>query len=610
MVVPKRPTSSHDQPMLCGTSAVVAPAASATDTRVHMRRRRHRGHTACNISRSGAGQFVLAAVLALLFAAIVVMSVFLVVVRPTIVGRPLRSSSNLPSVLSARSHQVPSNDEVYDIIILGRGPAGLSAALFAARSGLSVLVLGSDAGALSQAVTFDNFPSWQNEDTASRPGRSSASTFHDESSIGGPGWLAVTRRQADEAGATFAPPGLLATDLGVVHRIDSSFDLFSIHIPNSATAYKARSVILATGSSPRKLDLPNEAALCGKSLHSCALCDGSQYVDKVVMVVGGGDTAIDAALILSRRSTKVYLVHRRDEWKANDVVNIQAVERADNVQALTPYVVKEWVAGGNDRKLTSVLLAQVGSSQVRNIQVDGAFVMIGSVPNTKWLQTASSIALSGDGRVLVGDNLMSSSHSGIFAAGEIVDEKYRQAIVAASDGAKAAIEAERWLRSAAPIASGHVAAVVDSGTGIRFSTPLERGDTKSSDINRLTRHTDDWSEDLHDANPEDCDLTNVECIEAVVKRHPVVVFSKPWCPHCRRAIEALGLDGVTKPHIVDLSQLAEAQMIQSTLEETTGRRTVPNVFVGGKSIGGGDETTYMQRSGKLKPLLEAAGALS
>lgn len=443
MVVPKRPTSSYDQPMLCGTSAAVAAAASATDTtRVHMRRRRQRGHTACSISRSGAGQFVLAAALALLFVAIVVMSVFLVVVRPTTGGRPLRSSSSdleilhasssrLQSVLSAPSQQAPSNDEEYDIIILGRGPAGLSAALFAARSGLSVLVLGSDAGALSQAVTFDNFPSWQNADTASRPGRSSRSTLYDESSIGGPGWLAATRRQGEEAGTTFAPPGLLATDLDVVQRIDSSSDLFIIHVPNSATAYKARSVIIATGSSPRKLDLPNEAALWGKSLHSCALCDGSHYVEKVVMVVGGGDTAIDAALILSRRSTKVYLVHRRDEWKANDVVNIQAMERADNIQVLTPYVVKEWVVRGNDRKLTSVLLAQVGtgSSQVRNIQVDGAFVMIGSVPNTKWLQTASSsISLSGDGHVLVGDNLMSSSHSGIFAAGEVVDEKYRQAI--------------------------------------------------------------------------------------------------------------------------------------------------------------------------------------
>ena len=184
-------------------------------------------------------------------------------------------------------------------------------------------------------------------------------------------------------------------------------------------------------------------------------------------------------------------------------------------------------------------------------------------------------------------------------------------IVAASDGAKAAIEAERWLRSTGATALRRVtAAVVDSEPGRRSSKPSDGENSRSSNMNRPRHYTDDWSKDFNVADPENCDLTLVECIEIVVKRHPVVVFSKPWGPYCRRAFEALGLVGVANPHIVDLSQITEAQMIQSTLEELTGRRTVPNVFIGGRSIGGGDETTYMQRSGKLKRLLEAAGALT
>lgn len=427
MVVPKRPDSSRrDQPLLCGTTSTTEATAGRSGN--PMRRSKRQG--------SHPSQVILAVALTILFGAIVILTVFLVVVRPPASGgtTTLRSSLSThtqqaaSSVSRHTSSHLPSSDGTYDVIILGRGPAGLSAALFSARSGLSVLVLGSDAGgALSQAVSFDNFPGWRKAATAS-----TTSTLFDEST-GGPGWLAATKLQAEQAGATFAPPGLLATDLEVqsLRVVDSDFDasqLFIIHVPNSIT-YKARSVILATGSSPRRLDLPNEAPLWGKSLHSCAICDGSNYAGKTVLVVGGGDAAIDATLILSRRSKKVYLVHRRQEWRASDAANIRAMERADNIQVLQPYVVKEWVVGEGNR-LESAILAQVAvGAKVKNIHVNGAFTMIGSVPNMKWLQnSAISVEISSDGHISVGENLMSTSQAGIFSAGEVVDERYRQAI--------------------------------------------------------------------------------------------------------------------------------------------------------------------------------------
>ena len=182
--------------------------------------------------------------------------------------------------------------------------------------------------------------------------------------------------------------------------------------------------------------------------------------------------------------------------------------------------------------------------------------------------------------------------------------RYDHTEVAAADGAKAAIEAEKWLRSTTDFIARNARTIVKDTVGDEASSKVVLAGGKF--------RTDNWSEDQDDKSPDDCDLTTIECINTVVKRHPVVVFSKPWCPYCRRAIEALGLDGVRDAYIIDLSlsQLEEVQMIQSTLALMTGRRTVPNVFVGAKSIGGGDETVYLQRNGKLMPLFKSAGAIS
>ncbi len=192
--------------------------------------------------------------------------------------------------------------------------------------------------------------------------------------------------------------------------------------------------------------------------------------------------------------------------------------------------------------------------------------------------------------------------------------------MSASDGAKAAIEAERWLRSTYGVdpkstrrsTSGHQSAIngVDTNAVTDEVVAAGSGEMLPKGLGRAARHQfDDWSEEKDALNPEDCDLTTISCIKAVVSRHPVVIFSKPWCPYCRRAIEALALDGVGDPHVIDLSQM-DAQQIQSTLQQMTGRRTVPNVFIGGKTIGGGDETVALEQSGELRAMLQSAGAIS
>ena len=189
--------------------------------------------------------------------------------------------------------------------------------------------------------------------------------------------------------------------------------------------------------------------------------------------------------------------------------------------------------------------------------------------------------------------------------------------MSASDGAKAAIEAERWLRSTYGIdprstrrsTSGHQSGV-DTNAVTGEAVAAGSGETLTKGLGRAARHQfDDWSEGKDDLNPDDCDLATISCVKTVVSRHPVVIFSKPWCPHCRRAMESLALDGVDDPYVIDLSQM-DAQQIQSTLQQMTGRRTVPNVFIGGKTIGGGDETVALEQSGKLRAMLQSAGAVS
>jgi len=462
--------------------------------------------------------------------------------------RARRAAKAAASAASARS---PA-DGIWDAVVAGAGPAGLSAALFCARAGLSVIVLGSDAGLLAEAPRLANFP-------GRRSGRG-----------GGGSWLADARAQASAAGAAFAPGARAAG----ARAVGARGGYFEVALEGGEAAVRGRSVIAASGATPRRLGLAGEDALWGTSVHSCALCDGALYAGADVLVVGGGDGAYEAAALLARIARSVTLVHRG--LRATDAALVAAVGALPSVEVLAPYQVVGWrVERG---ALAGADLARVvggGGGATRRVACAGAFVLIGATPNSGWLQ--GLVDLDAGGFAL--GAAPATSRGGVFAAGEVADASYKQAVTAAGDGAKAAIDAERWLRANRPPPSRYVVAAAAAAA------------------------------DAPPRAPPDCDLRKTACLEAVVAAHPIVVFSKPSCPFCRKALEALRRDGAKRPYVVDLAAMGPTGAdVQRSLSVLTGRRTVPNVFIGGTSVGGGDETVALRRAGKLRPLLAAARA--
>ncbi len=517
-----------------------------------------------------------------------------------------------------------SKETIFDVVVVGAGPSGLTAALFASRAGLRVHVLGSaTTGLLSQTKLLDNFPSFLGE--------------HGKASTG-PDWLDSTLEQAKSWGATFGPPGLLATSLERQRialsdkqgdkETESRNVFFSLATGRDDIAIRAWSVIVATGATPRKLGLSGEDPLWGNSLHSCAICDGHLYQGSeekpsTVLVVGGGDAALDAALLLARYATKVVLVHRRKEFSsAHNLASLDAVRSTPNIDIMTPYTVSEWITEEKDpSQLVGAKLSSRSGNQKRQIDIDGAFVMIGASPNTQWMGDVG-VALDKEGLIQTTSNLplaaqlvssssmiTASSVPGLFAAGEVTDNIYKQAITAAAAGAQAAIDSERWLREQRGV-TGNTNSIASRsqqvGENANKMEPVEIEVDRTSDQGDI-----EIADGAH--VPDNCDLVSEDCIRSIVASYPVVVFSKPWCPYCRRALEALSVAGVSEDSgkllVIDLTKHENTQKVQATLQAMTGRRTVPNVFVGAKSIGGGDETRSFQQSGKLVPMLEEAGAI-
>lgn len=519
-----------------------------------------------------------------------------------------------------------SSSRRHDVIVVGCGPAGLSAALFASRMGMSVLVFGSpSAGSLSGTSSLDNFPSFL--------GRGDG----DGGGGGGQGWIDDAMEQASSFGARFAPPAYVATGLAKVEvrgRV-----AFEVRVSTEAsTDFKVlgRAVVVASGSVPRRLDLARESSLWGHSIHNCALCDGDAYVrnnaKKSVAVIGGGDAAVEAVFLLHKLGVDtIHWIHRREEYRANSL-EVERVRRLPNVQVWTPYVVVEWMvkeegeSGTKEYPSPRMTLEGVRIVGAKNgaadpeatssltIPCDGAFLMIGSTPNSMWTQSSKSsgvnidpvtklILLPPSADVSSSDNNESvpipqfststSIEGGVFAAGEVVDGVYRQALTASSEGAKAAIDVQRYLHhlgieSSEPTRTIHSA--VDRGNGMDKQTENMAKQNESSE-----------KKEAVGVMPVDCDLRTLDCIESVVSTHSVVVFSKNYCPHCRRALEALRT--LTEPLVIELTEIKDRMQVQKSLESMTGRFTVPNVFIGGKSIGGGDETVALFRSGKLGGLL-------
>lgn len=303
--------------------------------------------------------------------------------------------------------------ETRNVIIIGSGPAGYTAAVYAARAALKPLVLEGSVtagGALMNTTEVENFPGFRD-------------------GIMGPALMDEMRAQAERFGAE-----LIADD---VVEVDLTGD---VKVVRTATdTYTARSVVLATGSGYRKLGLPREEELSGRGVSWCATCDGFFFREQAIAVVGGGDSAIEEATFLTRFASKVYLIHRRDELRASKIMQ----ERAFADPKLEILWNSEVATINGAEKLESVVLRDTTTGDERQLDVTGLFIAIGHDPRSELL--AGQVDLDDEGYVLVDHPSTATNVQGVFAAGDLVDHQYRQAITAAGTGCAAALDAERYV---------------------------------------------------------------------------------------------------------------------------------------------------------------------
>ncbi|RKN41032.1 thioredoxin-disulfide reductase [Micromonospora endolithica] len=303
------------------------------------------------------------------------------------------------------------------LIIIGSGPAGYTAAVYAARANLAPLVIeGSQSGgALMTTTEVENFPGFPD-------------------GITGPELMDNLRKQADRFGAQFVTDD--------VTRVELTGDVKTVWVGEQA--YPARAVILATGSAWRPLGVPGETELLGHGVSACATCDGFFFRDQDIAVVGGGDTAMEEATFLTRFARSVTIIHRRDTFRASRIMADRALSN-DKIRVAWNSVVEEIL--GHDGAVTGARLRDVHTGQTRDLDVTGVFVAIGHDPRSDLFR--GQVTLDDDGYVTVDAPGTRTNLPGVFAAGDLVDHTYRQAITAAGTGCAAALDAERYLASLA-----------------------------------------------------------------------------------------------------------------------------------------------------------------
>ncbi len=329
---------------------------------------------------------------------------------------------------SGLAGDIAATTDVRQVIIVGSGPAGYTAAVYAARANLKPLVFEgavTAGGALMNTTEVENYPGFSK-------------------GIQGPELMDEMRAQAERFGAELVTDDIESVDLtGTLKTVTDA----------EGTVHAARTVILATGSHYRKLGLPDEDRLSGHGVSWCATCDGFFFRDQEVVVVGGGDTAVEEATFLTRFARKVYLVHRRDSLRASKVMQERAF--ADpKLEVLWNSAVT--TLHGED-KLSGVTLTDTVTGEERQLPVTGCFIAIGHDPRSELVK--GQVHLDEDGYVLVDHPSTKTNLHGVFACGDLVDHEYRQAITAAGTGCAAALDAERHLALLDQIAGvpGHAA---------------------------------------------------------------------------------------------------------------------------------------------------------
>jgi thioredoxin reductase (NADPH) len=305
------------------------------------------------------------------------------------------------------------NDETRELIIIGGGPAGYTAALYAARANLQPLVIEGFAWGGQLMITSDveNYPGYAE-------------------GIMGPAMMQDFRRQAERFGAEY-----LTDD---VTRVEFGERPLRVFVGDKE--FTAESVIVSTGASARQLGLESERSLQGRGVSYCAVCDAAFFRDREVVVVGGGDSAMEEAIFLTKFATKVSLVHRRSDFRASQIMVDRAMAN-EKIEFVTPAVVEEVLGDGG--QTTGVRIRDLETGENAEIPAQGLFVAIGHDPNTKLF--LDQLDHDEAGYLVTKPGSTATNVEGVFAAGDVVDHTYRQAVTAAGSGAMAALDAERWL---------------------------------------------------------------------------------------------------------------------------------------------------------------------
>ena len=304
-------------------------------------------------------------------------------------------------------------EETRELIIIGGGPAGYTAALYAARANLRPLVIEGFAWGGQLMITSDveNYPGYPD-------------------GIMGPEMMQDFRRQSERFGAEFVTDD--------VTKVDFSEHPFRVWVGD--TEHMAEAVIVATGASARQLGLESERSLQGRGVSYCAVCDAAFFRDKQVVVVGGGDSAMEEAIFLTKFATRVSLVHRRDDFRASQIM-LDRAKANEKIEFVTPTVVEEVIGEGGST--SAVRVRDLDTGETSDLPAQGLFVAIGHDPNTKLF--LEQLDHDEAGYLVTQPGSTATNVEGVFAAGDVVDHTYRQAVTAAGSGAMAALDSERWL---------------------------------------------------------------------------------------------------------------------------------------------------------------------
>ena len=319
--------------------------------------------------------------------------------------------------------------DIENVVIVGSGPAGYTAALYTSRADLEPLVIEGFAwGGLLQLTTdVENYPGYPE-------------------GVLGPQMMEDLRKQAERFGTRF-----ITDDATKLELSDEPGGTHTVHV--GGQEIKARAVILAMGAEPKKLGVPGEDELAiGRGVSYCATCDAAFYRGADTIVVGGGDTAMEDATFLAKFAGKVSIVHRRDEFRASAIM-LQRAKDTENIELLTPYVVKSFEAADDGGPLAHAVLENTEDGSLRELPLKGAFIAIGHRPNSQLVEDA--LELDDEGYVLVEGRSTRTQAPGVFAAGDLTDHVYRQAVTAAGTGCMAALDAEAYLRDTPIDAEAH-----------------------------------------------------------------------------------------------------------------------------------------------------------